>query len=252
MARKRTTPARRILMMGRAMGVGWLGFYSKSCIQSPGLLLSFAPIQALAVVSWKASTASAAANPTPERILASPSPSSSSSSSSACADVWDGEENEVPSGAVGVWSCTVAFGRAIVGGAPAPPGLMAPVGAEVANRIVGAGDMAGAPAVRRGIVGAGAGGRGGPPVGVGGAPPGTGGLTGGAMGTVADGTDGGASAAFKVTRTVSFLRGTLDVCLLRGMLPVCLLRGMLPVCLDGGWLSFSLMRSQGFVTFGTE
>lgn len=123
---------------------------------------------------------------------------------------------------------------------------MAPVGAEVASRIVGAGDIAGAPAVRRGIVGAGAGGRGGPPVGVGGAPPpGTGGLTGGAIGTVADGTDGGASAAFKVTRTVSFLRGTLDVCLLRGMLPV---------CLDGagGWLSFSLMRSQGFVTFGAE
>ncbi len=89
--------------------------------------------------------------------------------------------------------------------------------------------------MRRGIVGAGAGGRGGPPVGVGGAP-GTGGLTGGAIGTVAEGTAGGASAAFKVTRTVSFFRGTLDV------------------CLDGagGWLSFSLMRSQGFVTFGAE
>lgn len=78
------------------------------------------------------------------------------------------------------------------------------------------------------MVGAGAGGRGGPPVAVGGAV-GTGGLTGGAMGTVADGTAGGASAAFKVTRTVSFLRGTLDV------------------CLDGagGRFSFSLMRSQG-------
>ena len=237
------------------MVVGWLGFYSMSCIQSPGLALSFAPIQVLAVISWKASTASAAAKPIPDRILARPSPASSSSSSSTCPDaIWDGEENEVPSGAVGVWSCTVAFGRAMVGGAPAPPGLTAPVGAEVARRIVGAGDMAGAPAVRRGIVGAGAGGRGGPPVGVGGAPPGTGGLTGGAIGTVADGTDGGASAAFKVTRTVSFLRGTLEVCLPRGMLPVCLPRGMLPVCLDGagGWLSFSLMRSQGLVTFGTE
>ena len=150
----------------------------------------------------------------------------------------------MPSGAVGVWSCTVAFGRAIVGGEPAPPGRIAPVGADVAKRIVGAGDMVGAPAVRKGMVGAGAGGRGGPPVGVGG-PPGTGGLTGGAIGTVAEGTAGGASAAFKVTRTVSFFRGTLDVCLLRGMLPV---------CLDGAgvWLSFSLMRSQGFVTFGAE
>lgn len=91
--------------------------------------------------------------------------------------------------------------------------------------------MVGAPAVRRGMVGAGEGGRGAPPgtVAVGG-PPGIGGLTGGAIGTVADGTAGGASAAFKVTRTVSFLRGTLDV------------------CLDGagGWFSFSLMRSQGF------
>lgn len=78
------------------------------------------------------------------------------------------------------------------------------------------------------MVGAGAGGRGGPPVGDGGAV-GTGGLTGGAIGTVADGTAGGASAAFKVTRTVSFFKGTLDV------------------CLDGagGRFSFSLMRSQG-------
>ena len=159
----------------------------------------------------------------------------------------------MPSGAVGVWSCTVAFGSAIVGGVPGPPGRIAPVGAEVASRIVGAGDMVGAPAVRRGMVGAGAGGRGGPPVGVG-APPGTGGLTGGAIGTVADGTAGGASAAFKVTRTVSFLSGTLDVCLPSGMLPVCLLRGMLPVCLDGagGWLSLSLMLSRGFVTFAAE
>ena len=96
----------------------------------------------------------------------------------------------------------------------------------------------GAPAVRRGIVGAGAGGRGGPPaaVGVGGAV-GTGGRTGGAIGTVAEGTAGGASAAFKVTRTVSFLSGTLEVCLLNGTLDV---------CLDGlDWFSLSLMRSQG-------
>ena len=109
---------------------------------------------------------------------------------------------------------------------------MAPVGAaEVARRIVGAGAIAGAPAGRSGIVGAGALGRGGPPVAVGG-PPGTGGLTGGAIGTVAEGMAGRASAAFKVIRTVSFLRGTLDV------------------CLDGagGWFSFSfsLMRSGVF------
>ena len=106
----------------------------------------------------------------------------------------------------------------------APGGLMAEVGAAApARRIVGAGARAGAPAARSGIVGAG--GLGGPPVAVGGAV-GTGGLTGGAMGTVADGTAGGASAALRVTRTVSFFRGTLDV------------------CLDGagGWFSFSLMR----------
>lgn len=99
---------------------------------------------------------------------------------------------------------------------------VAPIGAvEVARRIVGVAEGVGAPeersaivgagaglvgdpAVRRGMVGAGAG-----TVAVGG----TGGLTGGASGTVADGTAGGASAAFKVTRTVSFLRGTLEVCL---------------------------------------
>ncbi len=98
--------------------------------------------------------------------------------------------------------------------------------AEVAKRMVGAGALGAAPAVRSGMVGAGAGGRGAPPtVGVG-DPIGTGGRTGGAIGTVAEGTAGGASAAFKVTRTVSFFRGTLDV------------------CLDGagGWFSFSLMR----------
>ena len=110
--------------------------------------------------------------------------------------------------------------------------------ALVAKRIVGAGAMdGGAPAVRSGMVGAGAGGRGAPPgvVAVGG-PPGIGGLTGGAIGTLADGTAGGASAAFRVTRTVSFLRGTLDV------------------CFDGagGWFSLSLMRSQGFNSFETE
>lgn len=99
----------------------------------------------------------------------------------------------------------------------------------------------GAPAGRSGMVGAGAGARGGPPtvgaVGAGGGPArvavggrttgaaagdvGVGGATTGAGGPAA----GGASAAFRVTRTVSFFRGTLDV------------------CLDGaGWFSFSLMR----------
>lgn len=103
------------------------------------------------------------------------------------------------------------------------PGRAGAVGVAVARRIVGAGALGGgAPAVRRGMVGAGAGGRGAPPetVGAGGAV-GTGGLTGGAIGTVAEGTAGGASAAFKVTRTVSFLSGTLDVCLERGTLVVC-------------------------------
>ena len=120
----------------------------------------------------------------------------------------------------------------------APPGLNAlvpaPIGAaEVASLIVGAGDAAdGAPDVRRGMVGAGAAvGRGAAEGAVAaGGPPGTGGRTGGAEGTVAEGTAGGASAAFKVTRTVSFFRGTLDVCL----------DG------DGGWFSFSLMRALGF------
>ncbi|RYD24268.1 MAG: hypothetical protein EOP88_00820 [Verrucomicrobiaceae bacterium] len=119
----------------------------------------------------------------------------------------------------------------------APAGLPGAAGAPAeARRMVGAGAAAvGAPAVRRGMVGAGAGGRGAPPtVGAGGAV-GTGGLTGGAIGTVAEGTAGGASAALSVTRTVSFLSGTLDV------------------CLDGagGWFSFSLMR-WGFVSLGNR
>lgn len=143
----------------------------------------------------------------------------------------------------------------MVGGDP-PPGLMGPVGApgglsapvgapEGARRIVGAGDMVGAPpADRSGMVGAGVGGRGGPPetVGVGG-PPGIGGLTGGAIGTVADGIAGGASAAFKVTRTVSFLSGTLEVCLLRGTLEVSLLTDTLEVSLLTGTLDVIL---EGF------
>jgi hypothetical protein len=54
----------------------------------------------------------------------------------------------------------------------------------------------------------------------------------GFAGSVAEGMAGGASAAFRVTRTVSFFKGTLEVCL----------DGTLDVCLDGVLLSFSLMR----------
>ena len=63
-------------MMGSAMLVGGLDCYSMSCIQSPFFALSSAPIQVLAVISWKASTTKAARSPTPERILAMPSPAS--------------------------------------------------------------------------------------------------------------------------------------------------------------------------------
>ncbi len=115
-----------------------------------------------------------------------------------------------------------------IGGRGAPGAVGAPGGRRGA---------VGAPEARRGIVGAGAGARGGPPtVGVG-APPKVavgGRTTGAAPGAVGVGAAttgaggpaaGGASAAFSVTRTVSFFRGTLDV------------------CLDGaGWFSFSLMR----------
>lgn len=116
---------------------------------------------------------------------------------------------EVRSGIVGA-------GAGLVPGAPA-----------VRSGIVGAGAglAVGAPAARRGMVGAGAG-----TVAVGG----MGGRTGGASGTVADGMAGGASAAFKVTRTVSFLRGTLEVCL----------DGL------GDGLSFSLMLA-GFLLLAT-
>jgi len=203
-----------------------------SCAQSPTLGLSSALIQVLAIMSWRTSTATAAANPKPARILLRPELASSSSSSSIFRVVTCAVGNDVPNGWVGAWSWTVAFGRV---GAP-PPGRSALVAEDVARRIVGAGAPVGAPTGRSGIVGAG-------DVGTGGAP-GTGGRTGGAIGMVAEGTAGGASAAFKVTRTVSFLRGTLDVCLVRGTLDVCLVRGTLDVCLDGtgGWFSFSGMR----------
>lgn len=63
-------------------------------------------------------------------------------------------------------------------------------------------------------------------VAAGGATGGVGGLTVGAglLGRDAEGTAGGASAAFSVTRTVSFFSGTLEV------------------CFEGVLFSFSLMR----------
>ena len=62
---------------------------------------------------------------------------------------------------------------------------------------------------------------------------GTGGPAGGAIGTVAD---GGASPTLRVTRTVSFFRGTLDVC----------------EDGDGGRFSFSLMRLQVFLSLAAS
>lgn len=126
-------------------------------------------------------------------------------------------------GLVGGVSWTVAFGK-LAAGAPPPSGVFAvlrgivgaPIGAEeVANLMVGAPAAVGGPAVRRGMVGAGAGGFG--AVGATGAEAvgGIGGLTGAVgadAGTVAEGTAGGASAALRVTLTVSFFKGTLEVC----------------------------------------
>ena len=89
--------------------------------------------------------------------------------------------------------------------------------------------MVGAGTGALGVVGAPDGGCvavGGAAVGAGGATGGVGGLIVGAglFGSVAEGTDGGESAAFRVTRTVSFFSGTLDV------------------CFEGVLFSFSLMR----------
>jgi len=170
---------------------------------------------------------SAAKNPRIENTVDKVSGFSSSSSSSAsvrnCA-AWLGATPGGCKGDVGGASCTVAFGNEIT-----------PVGAPtVFSGIVGAGAgrAVGAPAVFRGIVGAGAGRAVGAPtalkgivgagpgraVGAGGAKPV--GATVGAVGTTGaaaigggNGTARGASAAFNVTRTVSFFKGTLDVCL---------------------------------------
>ena len=92
-------------MMGRTMVMSVLGSdYSKSCDQSPGLGLSLTLIQVLAISNWKTSTASAAAKPTPERILKSVAWASTSSSSSCIwkVPICDGVDGkEVPSGWVG-------------------------------------------------------------------------------------------------------------------------------------------------------
>ena len=135
-----------------------------------------------------------------------------------------------PIGEVGGVSWTVAFGREIVlppvaapgrpGRVPGVVGLAGATGPDF-SAMVGAGFGMPAPgAVLRGIVAAGAG-RGAPPtvgavavgaertVGAGGAV-GEGGRTTGAV--PEEGDAGGASAALRVTRTVSFLSGMLEVC----------------------------------------
>lgn len=245
--------------------------------------MSSALIHVLASISWMASTTEAATKPTTESVFSKVlSVSSSSSSSIWKVAAWEADGKDVPSGWVGACSWTVAFGK--VGNPPAvgwPGGLSALVGAP-ARRIVGAGAvgapagrsgivgagvgapgvLVGGPAERSGIVGAGAVGRGGPAIGavaIGGAL-GVGGRTGGAAGTVAEGTAGGASAAFKVTRTVSFFKGTLEVNRegdgggpsfspmrvgFKVTRTVSFFKGTLEVSWDGesGWFSFSLIRA---------
>lgn len=179
----------------------------------------------------------AAKNPRMENTVDSVSGFSSSSSSSATVrncKAWLGATPGGCKGDVGGASCTVALGSEIT-----------PVGAPtVFNGIVGAGAgrTVGAPVVFKGIVGAGAGRAVGAPtvfkgiVGAGaaravGAPTTFNGIVGaeeavpneGAVGEAdatgvaaaggGKGTARGASAAFSVTRTVSFFKGTLDVCL---------------------------------------
>ena len=81
-------------------------------------------------------------------------------------------------------------------------------------------------------------------MGAGSAVGGVGGLIVGAglAGSVADGMAGGASEALRVKRTVSFFKGTLDVCF----------DGTLEVCLDGVSFSFSLMRLWFFAIWKSK
>ncbi len=98
--------------MGQAMVIKglWVG-YSMSCDQSPVLELSTALIQILESISWNTRTRIAAANPTPAKILTTPTlASSSSTSSTVSVAALDALGKEVPSGWVGAWSWTVAFG----------------------------------------------------------------------------------------------------------------------------------------------
>jgi hypothetical protein len=107
----------------------------------------------------------------------------------------------------------------------------------------GAGAL-GAPAGRCAMVGAGADGRGGAPPTVGAAMLGAGGAemlgVGGLGATGAPGAAGGASAALRVTRTVSFFSGMLEVCLEAGIDEVARGAGIGEDGRGGG-ISFSLM-----------
>lgn len=237
-------------MIPRIMGILWVSVdYSRRRDQSSLRSLSSTPIQMLEILSWRLRTTIAATSPTPARIFENVSAPVSSSGSSIVERVgfWVADSEVGLSGFVGGLSATVAFGSDTV---DAPPGrgafavlsaiVGAPIGAfVVASLMVGA-PTVGAPAVRKGMVGAGTGTLGavGAPeggrvavggfgaVGMGGATGGVGGLIVGAgfVGSAAEGTAGGASAAFRVTRTVSFFSGTLDV------------------CFEGVLFSFSLMR----------
>ena len=66
-------------------------------------------------------------------------------------------------------------------------------------------------------------------------------------GISAEGVAGGASAAFRVTRTVSFIKGTLEVFFDSGIFELCLVIGIREDAVDGASsrLSFSLMRVDG-------
>lgn len=210
---------------------------------------------------WITTTAAAPTKPRIDRMFETvvAPPLSSSSSAVRMVAAWVSEGPEVPSGWVGGWSCTVALGRETVWppGAPSGAVLSATVGAPgpgaVLRRIVGAGAGAlGAPAGRRAIVGAGAGavGRGAPPtvgaatLGAGGAdmPLGIGGF--GAGG--APGAAGGASDALRVTRTVSFLSGMVEVCLEAGIDEVARGAGIDEVDRGGG-ISFSLIARRFWI-----
>lgn len=179
--------------------------------------------------------------------------SSSGSSEVRIVGAWVSEGPAVPSGWVGGWSWTVAFGSEtvwappagtgavlsatvgapapvgvlslIVGagaGAPPPAGRSAMVGAGAPGapagrrEMVGAGAL-GAPAGRRAMVGAGAGAFGAPTVGAGAVAVGGAEIPVGIGGRGAPGAAGGASEALSVTRTVSFFRGIDEVCLEGGI-----------------------------------